>query len=107
MASSPSPTVSLATAVPGAETSRLPKNMVEAARQFEALLIEQLLKGARGNEQGWLGTGEETGDATSAELAEEQFAQALANQGGLGLSAQIVRSLSASSAWSSKVQRGT
>jgi Rod binding domain-containing protein len=72
-----------------------PKNVAEAARQFEALLIGQMLKGAWGDEDGgWLGSGEDPGSATAMELAEEQFAQALAQKGGLGLSAQIASSLS-------------
>ncbi len=70
-----------------------PKNVAEAARQFEALLIAQLLKSARGDQAGWLGTGEEEGGAMAGELAEEQFAQALAQRGGLGLSAQIMANL--------------
>ena len=75
--------------------ARPPQTIEAAAKQFEALMIEQLLKEARGDEDGWLGSGEETGNATEAGLAEEQFAQALAQSGGLGLSAQIVTSLSA------------
>ena len=74
---------------------RPPQTVQAAAKQFEALMIAQLLKEARGDEGGWLGGGEDTGSATAAGLAEEQFAQALAQNGGLGLSAQIVSSLSA------------
>jgi len=74
-----------------------PKNAAEAARQFEALLMAQILKAARGDEKGWLGTGDDSGDAMASELAEEQFAQALAQNGGLGLSNRIISSLSSSS----------
>ena len=72
-----------------------PQTLEAAAKQFEALMIAQLLKEARGDEGGWLGSGQDAGNATAAGLAEEQFAQALAQSGGLGLSAQIVSSLSA------------
>ncbi|MGA2589757.1 MAG: hypothetical protein ABSH32_07580 [Bryobacteraceae bacterium] len=75
--------------------ARPPQTIAGVARQFEALMIAQLLKEARGDEDGWLGSGEDAGSATAAGLAEEQFAQALAQSGGLGLSAQIVSSLSA------------
>jgi Rod binding domain-containing protein len=85
--------VSSALAEPPA--ARPPKTVEAAAKQFEALMIEQLLKEARGDEGGWLGSGEDQGSATAAGLAEEQFAQALAQSGGLGLSATIVSSLSA------------
>ena len=81
----------IATALPPA---RSPRNIAEAARQFEALMIAQLLKEARGDQGGWLGSGEDSGSATAAGLAEEQFAQALAQGGGLGLRSQIVSSLS-------------
>ncbi len=74
--------------------ARPPQTVEAAAKQFEALMIAQLLKEARGDEGGWLGSGEDSGSATAAGLAEEQFAQALAQNGGLGLSAQIVSSLS-------------
>jgi Rod binding domain-containing protein len=86
----------LPVAGPSTPASPPPKNIAEAAKQFEALMIEQLLKTARGDEHGWMGTGEETGDATAGELAEQQFAQALAKSGGLGLGKQIAASLSAS-----------
>jgi len=87
-----------ARAVGSAPGQRPAKSVEEAARQFEALLIGQLLKGARGDdEDGWLGSGSDAGSATAAELAEEQFAQALARSGGLGLSAHIVSSLTGGS----------
>jgi Rod binding domain-containing protein len=75
--------------------ARPPQTVEAAAKQFEALMIEQLLKEAHGDEDGWLGSGQDAGNATEAGVAEEQFAQALAQSGGLGLSAQIVSSLSA------------
>ncbi len=71
----------------------------EAARQFEALLIAQLLKSVR--EQGgagWLGGGEDPSASSAMELAEEQFAHSLAAQGGLGLARLIVSGLERSDA---------
>ncbi len=79
----------------GSPAARSPQTLNDAAQQFEAVMIAQLLKEARGSEDGWLGGGADAGNATVAGLAEEQFAQALAKSGGLGLSAQIVSSLSA------------
>ncbi len=75
--------------------ARPPRTLEEAAKQVEAFMIGQLLKEARGDEDGWLGSGGDAGSSTQAGLAEEQFAQALAQNGGLGLSARIVSSLSA------------
>jgi Rod binding domain-containing protein len=72
-----------------------PQTVAAAAKQFEALMIAQILKEARGEEGGWLGSEGDAASATAAGLAEEQFAQALAQNGGLGLSTQIVSSLAA------------
>jgi len=73
-----------------------PAAIREAARQFEALLLAQMLRAAReAGADGWLGTGEEDQAASCAMgLAEEQFAQALSAQGGLGLASLIVSGLS-------------
>ncbi len=90
--------VTLANSAPivvDAPPARAPKTLEAAAQQFEALMIGQLLKESHGDEAGWLGSGEDAGNATAAGLAEEQFAQSLAQSGGLGLSKQIVSSLSA------------
>jgi Rod binding domain-containing protein len=79
----------------GAPGGPRPKNVADAAKQFEALLIGQMLKASHGDdEDGWLGSGDDPGSATAMELAEGQFAQALAQSGGLGLSARIASSLS-------------
>jgi len=92
--------ITLSTPAPGAgaPAAPKPKTLAEAAQQFEALMIGQLLKEARGDANGWLGSGEDTGDATLGAVAEEQFAQALAKSGGLGLSQQIVTSVTRSHA---------
>ena len=72
-----------------------PQRVREAAQQFEALLIAQLLRSAReAGASGWLGTGEDQTAASALALAEEHFAQALAAQGGLGLAGLIVSGLS-------------
>ena len=66
----------------------------DAARQFESLLISQLLKSTQeAGGAGWLGTGDDQAGAQALELAQEQFAQTLANQGGLGLARLVVSGL--------------
>ena len=71
-----------------------PAAIQDAARQFEALLLAQLLRGAReAGSDGWLGTGEDQTASSAMGLAEEQFAQALSAQGGLGLASLIVSGL--------------
>lgn len=60
----------------------------KSARDFEALLIAQLLRAAR--ESG------ESAEADSVmEMAESQFASVLAANGGLGLAALVTTALSA------------
>ena len=74
-----------------------PEKIEQAAKQFESLLIAQLLKSSHeAGSKGWLGEEDESSECAS-EMAEEQFAQALANGGGLGLSRMIVQGLKKSS----------
>ena len=72
-----------------------PARVRDAACQFESLMIGQMMKSMHASGHGWLSDGEgddEAGD-TATQLAEEQFAQSLAKQGGLGLSRLIVSGL--------------
>jgi Rod binding domain-containing protein len=65
-----------------------------AAKQFESLLISQMMKSMReAGSGGWMGGGEDKAGSTAVEYAEEAFAQALASSGGLGLSRLIVKGL--------------
>ena len=79
------------------------KNIQQAARDFEALLIGQVLKAARqsGN-GGWLGEGDDQGGNTMLEVAEEHLARTLAASGGLGLGQMIISHLSHSSGEAAK-----
>lgn len=78
-----------ATAVPKDD----PAKVKESAKQFEALLIGQMLKSMRDSEGGWLGTGEDDASSSAMEYAQENFAQSLANSGGLGLANLVVKGL--------------
>ncbi len=81
-------------AAAGSESARTDASRVrveEAAREFEALLLARLLKSAReAGFGGWLGTDSEDAAAAAMEMAEEEFARALAAGGGLGL-ARLIR----------------
>jgi flagellar protein FlgJ len=68
-----------------------PKTLAEAAQQFEALLLNQLLQSANNPESGgWFGTGEaDQAGLQALQLAQQQFAELLAARGGLGLAALI------------------
>lgn len=74
-----------------------PNKLHDAARQFEALMITEMLKTAREtSSDGSLSGDEETGEDSSMSLAEGQFAQAISNNGGLGLAKMIERTMSRS-----------
>jgi Rod binding domain-containing protein len=62
----------------------------DAATQFEAILLQQMLQSARAAGGGdWMGQ-DEAGSALS-EMAEQQFSEVLARNGGLGI-AKLVSS---------------
>lgn len=63
-----------------------PEKVRDAAQQFEALLLGQILRAAREN------TSEGSGDC-ALDYAEQQFATVMARNGGLGLANLIVKGL--------------
>src|SRR5258708_320699 len=65
-----------------------------AAKDFEALLIGQMLRSVREEGSSWLGTGDDQAGATAFGLGEEELAKAIAAGGGLGLSKVIAGGLS-------------
>jgi peptidoglycan hydrolase FlgJ len=69
------------------------QKLEESARQFEALLIGQMLRSARESGGSWFGGGEDEASSSAVGMAEEQLAQTLAAQGGLGLSRLITDGL--------------
>jgi len=69
-----------------------PGKIQKAAQQFEALLIGQLLHSAHTSDSGWLGTDDSSGSCAT-DFAEEQLANTIAQQGGLGLAKLIIGGL--------------
>jgi peptidoglycan hydrolase FlgJ len=67
-----------------------PKNAAEAAKQFEALMIGQMLRSARETASS---EGEDSTGETMFDMAGQQFAQMLANNGGFGLAKLITAGL--------------
>jgi flagellar protein FlgJ len=86
---SPSATPPVTTGAPKDD----PAKVKESAKQFEALLIGQMMKSMRDSEGGWLGTSGDDASSSAMEYAQETFAQSLANSGGLGLSKLLVNGL--------------
>jgi len=70
-----------------------PKNAEEAARQFEGLLIAQMLRSARESASDSQGEDGDSESSTMFDLSDQQFAQMLAQKGGLNLSRLILDGL--------------
>jgi Rod binding domain-containing protein len=56
-----------------------------AAKDFEALLIGQMLHSIREESSGWLGTGDDDAGSAAMGLGEEELAKAISSRGGFGL----------------------
>ncbi len=92
--------VSLDTPVAAPEPPK-PKNADEAAGQFEALLLTQMLRAARSeNDQ------EDSTMDTMWDMAAQQFAQVMADAGGLGLARMIREDLGSPNGGKSDVKDG-
>jgi len=76
----------------GQKTDSLQKTK-DAAAQFEALLVGQILKSAHEEEGGWMGAGEDKTASSAMQMADEYLAKALTSHGGLGLARMISSSL--------------
>jgi len=74
-----------------------PERVRQAATEFEAMFLAQMLKTARkGGGGGLTGDGDDDDDDannTMIELGEQQFAQALTSNGGLGIAKMVVAGL--------------
>jgi peptidoglycan hydrolase FlgJ len=69
-----------------------PAKIHDAAQQFEALLLGQILESAR-QSGGWLGSGDDSASGCATSFAEQQLAAMMARQGGFGLSKLIEQGL--------------
>lgn len=92
----PSPSLTAASPSAGPAGKDTPGRIRQAASDFEALLLAQMLKSARETSGGGLsrdGTDDNQENSTLIELGEQQFAQALASSGGLGIAKMVVTGL--------------
>ena len=79
--------------------------LADAAQQFEAMLLQEMLKPMRSENGGW--TGEDNKDAASDTMTNfgtEAVAKAVSKSGGLGIAKQVIRQVTAER---EKVQKGT
>jgi len=72
-----------------------PEKIKNAASQFEALMIGQILKTAHGDtDEGAFGGDADPASASAMDFANDYFARAMAAKGGFGLTNMIVAGLS-------------
>ena len=81
----------------GAGHKDTPAKIRHSATDFEALLLSQMLRSAREASSGGLTGDSDDADgqenSTLVELGEQQFAQALASSGGLGIAKMVIKGL--------------
>src|SRR5947209_12326418 len=70
-----------------------PAKVRDAAEQFEALLLGQILRSERESGGGMMGSGSSGPGDCATEFAEQHLASALAHSGGLGLANLIASGL--------------
>jgi flagellar protein FlgJ len=79
--------------IASARTADDPAKVKDAAKQFEALLIGQMMKSMHDSDGGWLGTGDDESSSSAMEYGQEIFAQSMAQNGGLGLANVVAKGL--------------
>jgi len=79
-------------ALPASLGDRDPDKVRDAAQQFEALLLSQILETVS-HGGGWLGSGEDSSSGCANGFAQEQLAAEIARHGGFGLSKLIAEGL--------------
>lgn len=73
-----------------------PARVKQAAEQFEALMIGQMMKSiSEAEESGPMAEEKDQAGSSALQLAQEQFAKALAARGGLGLASVFTKSFPA------------
>jgi flagellar protein FlgJ len=83
----------MASAAPAAADGVNPK-LVNAAQQFESMLLQEMLKPLRSGEDSWGGdTGKESDSSmdTISSFGTEAIATAIAKGGGLGIARQVIK----------------
>ena len=74
-----------------ADTQRQTK-LVDAAQQFEAMMLQELLKPMRGGADSWGGEekSEDSASETISSFGSEAFAKAISKGGGFGIAKQVI-----------------
>jgi peptidoglycan hydrolase FlgJ len=67
--------------------------LVDAAQQFEAMMLQEMLKPMRGGKDSWGGeesTGNDSASDTISSFGTEAFAKAISKGGGFGIAKQVI-----------------
>jgi peptidoglycan hydrolase FlgJ len=67
--------------------------LADAAQQFEAMMLQEMLKPMRGGQDSWGGDDKSDGDSASDTISSfgtEAFAKAIAKGGGFGIAKQVI-----------------
>jgi|SRR5580698_1727195 flagellar protein FlgJ len=78
-------------AATGADAQKQAK-LTDAAQQFEAMMLQEMLKPMRGGQDSWGGEDKDSDSAsdTISSFGTEAFANAISKGGGFGLAKQVV-----------------
>jgi flagellar protein FlgJ len=77
---------------PGLDVQKQAK-LVDAAQQFEAMMLQEMLKPMRGGKDSWGGADKSDGDSASDTISSfgtEAFAKAISKGGGFGIARQVI-----------------
>jgi peptidoglycan hydrolase FlgJ len=77
---------------PGLDVQKQAK-LVDAAQQFEAMMLQEMLKPMRGGKDSWGGDNKGDSDSASDTISSfgtEAFAKAISKGGGFGIARQVI-----------------
>jgi peptidoglycan hydrolase FlgJ len=77
---------------PGLDAQKQAK-LVDAAQQFEAMMLQEMLKPMRGGKDSWDGDDKSDSDSASDTISSfgtEAFAKAISKGGGFGIARQVI-----------------
>lgn len=84
----------LASSAPATTDSAKNSKLVDAAQQFESMLLQEMLKPLRSGQDSWSGDGDTNSDSsmdTISSYGTEAVATAISKGGGLGIAKEVIR----------------
>jgi flagellar protein FlgJ len=71
--------------------------LVDAAQQFEAMMLQEMLKPMRGEQDSWGGEekSDDSASGTISSFGTEAFAKAISKGGGFGIAKQVISQVNA------------